>query len=138
MILPDDKDPQIIFDPVSKRWIDKSANDQGGMGTGGLPPPPKIPIPGGNTSGGQSEPNSAITSPTSMNNFPHSSTLPSLQQSNTNKNSNDIPPMMMMNGVNPFGAASLPPASSTTGSTNNAFRTDLRRKRYVDVFNPSK
>ncbi|OTF78796.1 hypothetical protein BLA29_012243 [Euroglyphus maynei] len=105
MILPDDKDPQIIFDPVSKKWIDKSANDQGGIGAGMPPPPPKIPSPS--------------------------------SQSNTNLNSSDTPPMMM-NGVigsNPFGAA-IP--SLSTGTTN-AFRGgDLRRKRYVDVFNPSK
>lgn len=144
MILPDDKDPQIIYDPVSKRWIDKSVGNQG-QSAGMPPPPPRVPLSGLKQT--QSEPNSTITSP----NIPSLPTFSNIEtlKNETNNISNDFNSekisehQTIANGNVPGPIYSSPTIagpipSLPKPSSNNAFRSDIRRKRYIDVLNSNK
>lgn len=130
MILPDDKDPQIIFDPVTKRWIDKSASDQSGFNST-LPPPPKASFGSNSNSFTSPMSNSVAPSQTSFSNPDQMYSPP------PPKTTNDNPPALIPNGDivpnnNMFGAF-IPVAPNA----NNVSRSDIRRKRYIDVFNTS-
>lgn len=129
MILPDDKDPQIVYDPVSKKWIDKSVSNQTNHESG-LPPPPKT-HPNLAASNDKSEPNSVTNSPIgtqlpSLPTFPPMNALQSTQQPSMANGSVTF----LANNSTPFGSMVQPIEKSS-----NHFRTDLRRKRYIDVFN---
>lgn len=144
-ILPDDKEPTIVYDPVQKRWIDKNAPDSGP--DAGPPPPPMMANFGGpaHGAGARSEPNSTVTSPVNQqNSFPTSPSFPSFQSaSKMGAGGNGAPPPSafpnaastpLSNGAIPSlptGFSSGPPAPPT----GNQFRGSIRKNRYIDVFN---
>ncbi|XP_053660857.1 uncharacterized protein LOC128709857 [Anopheles marshallii] len=142
MILPDDKNPKIVWDEVTKRWVNTDENE---AETEAYKPPPKMAdlVPAGPAiSGGPSQisPPGAAAGPS----VPHSP-LPdsgsAYQQPVSNAmGGNDGTQILQSNvaTVNAAGPVAEPTKIPTLQSNMYKMQRNRTLKRsYVDVFNPS-